>query len=371
VAAHPPTLANLADDYLRAARRAGNRPGTEIAYGWALKHWLRITAARGVDEPAQITVADVEAFQDFLVESGKSKQSQRIGSTALREMLKWAAAKQLVPAELHLAVSKVRVPRGVPRPVAAEDLKRLLLYLLPLKPRMTILEVRDRALALYLLGTSSRVSEALQVTERDWEHAWVIQKGGGQQALLSPPIVVEAVRLYLARRGPVASEFVWITHDTNRPVRRLTPEGARGIFERLARQVGIRHFSPHQLRHSAASVLLDRGVPVTGIADHLGHADLSTVMGYAKMSPRRRQEAVDGLQGFLEETIAEAQPKGKASATPTATATAALPVEGSTEELVNLLLAKVERLNNRVMILEDKLAALTMPPDFDQPFTLA
>jgi len=269
-----------------------------------------------------------------------------------------------VPAELHLGVSKVRVPRGQPRPVAEDDLKRLLLYLLPLKPRMTVLEVRDRALALYLLGTSSRISEVLQVTERDWEHAWVVQKGGGQQAVLSPPIVVEAVKLYLAKRGPVASEFVWITHDTNRPMRRLTPEGARGICNRLARQVGIRHFSPHQLRHSAASVLLDRGVAVTGIAAHMGHSGLDSVMGYAKMSPRRRQEAVDGLQGFLEETIEEAQPKARAKAK-------APPTEGSTEELVNLLLAKVERLNNRVMILEDKLAALTTPPDFDKPFALA
>jgi site-specific recombinase XerD len=357
-------LPQLADDYLRAARRAGNRPGSEVAYQWALKHWLRVAAERGVREPAQITVADIEAFQDYLLESGKSKQSQRIGSTAVREMLKWAAAKQLVPAELHLGVAKVRVPRGVPRPVAEGDLKKLLLHLLPLKPRMTVLEVRDRALALYLLGTSSRISEALQVTERDWEHAWVIAKGGGQQALLSPPIVVEAVKLYLARRGTVPSEFVWITHDTNRPVRRLTPEGARGIFKRLARQVGIRHFSPHQLRHSAASVLLDRGVAVTGIADHLGHADLSTVMGYAKMSPRRRQEAVDGLQGFLEDTISEAQPKARAKAKAPA-------ADGSPEELVNLLLAKVERLNNRVMKLEDQLKALAAPTEYVTPFAHA
>jgi len=210
-------LEHLVDDYLRAGRRPGNAPGTEIAYSWALSHFLRLEAERGIERPSQITVADIEAFQDWLLESGKSKQSQRIGSTALRELLRWAAAKQLVSPELHLAVSRVHVPRGIPRPLAGEDLKKLLLHLLPVRPRMSVIEYRDRALFLYLLGSSARVSEVLQVTERDFEHAWVVQKGGGQQMLLSPPMVVEAVKAYLARRGPVASEFVWTTFDSNRP----------------------------------------------------------------------------------------------------------------------------------------------------------
>jgi hypothetical protein len=41
-------LTQLADDYLRAGRRQGNRPGTEIAYGWALKHWLRVAGDRRI-----------------------------------------------------------------------------------------------------------------------------------------------------------------------------------------------------------------------------------------------------------------------------------------------------------------------------------
>lgn len=64
-------------------------------------------------------------------------------------------------------------------------------------------------------------------------------------------------------------------------------------------------------------MLMDRDVPAEVVANHLGHADLSTVMNYAKMSPKRRQKALTGMQDFLEETIEEAQPKGKAKrATP-------------------------------------------------------
>jgi len=280
-----------------------------------MKHFLTLEADRGIERADQITADEVEAFQDWLIESGKSKQSQRIGSSALREFLKWAASKRLVAPELWLAVSPVKVPRGVPKPLPEDDLRKLLLHLLPVPPRMSVMQARERAIFLYLLGTSSRVSEALQVTTRDFEKAWVIQKGGGSQMLLSPPMVVEAVKAYLELRGPNVSEFLWITHDTNRPTRRLTAEGVRAIFDRLAQRVGVRHFSPHVLRHTAASLMLDAGVPVAGIAGHLGHADLSTVMNYTKMSPKRRQEALDGLQGFLEGTITEAQPKAKAKAT--------------------------------------------------------
>ena len=305
--ATPPTLVNLVDDWTRARRRLGDRPGTEIAYGWAIGHFLKFAADRSIVCADQVTTEDIEAFQDSLVASGKSRQSQRLASTSLRSLLEYAAAKRLAPAELHLAVARVRVPRGQPRPISEGDLRKLLLYLLPRRPRMTAQVARDRALFLYLLGSSARVSEVLQLTQRDFEQAWVIQKGGGQQMLLSPPIVVEAVKEYLALRTD-ASEFLWVTFDSNRPVRRITATGVLSIWERLARLVGVPHFTTHQIRHTAASVLLDEGVQESVIAAHLGHSDLTTLANYARTSPRRRQEALTAMQGFLEKTIDRAKP---------------------------------------------------------------
>jgi integrase/recombinase XerC len=365
-------LEQMVDDWLRAARRQGSRPGTEVAYGWALKIWLKLEAERGIERPDQITAEDVEAFQDWLIDSGKSRSSQRIASSALRVMLQWAAAKRLVAPELHLAVAKVRVPRGQPRPLDEGDLKRLLLHLLPVPPRISVGQARDRALILYLLGTTSRISEALQVTERDWEHAWVVQKGGSQQALLSPPMVVEAVKLYLARRGPVASEFLWTTLDTNRPLRRITPEGVRAICNRLAMQAGIPHFSPHQIRHTAASMLIDREVPAEVVSAQMGHRDMSSLNTYAKVSPRRRQAALSSMQSFLEETIEEAQPKGKAKrAEPEPVVATEAPIEavGTGEDqraYLDHLIKEVEGELMRAHDLTTRLAALHTGPSPSQ-----
>ena len=93
------TVQQLVDDWTRACRRQGNSPGTEGAYSWALGHFTRFAAELGVDVAGQITSELIDAFQDWLIESGKSRQSQRIASTALREMLSWAAGRRLVSPE--------------------------------------------------------------------------------------------------------------------------------------------------------------------------------------------------------------------------------------------------------------------------------
>ncbi len=299
----------MADDWMRAGRRQGNRPGTELAYSWATKHFVAFLAERGVNATGQLQGEHIEAFQDWLIATGKSRSSQRIASSVLRELLRWAGGRRLVSPELFLVVARVRAPRGTPRPLDEDDLRHLLIYLLPRRPRMSLVEARDRALFLYLLGSSARVSEALQVTRREFERAWVIQKGGGHQLLLAPPIVVEAVNEYLALRRD-ASEWLWVTLDTNRPIRRITPEGVRPIWVRLARKVGAKHFTTHQIRHTAATVMMDRDVRDSIIATHLGHSNLSTLANYAKVRPKRRQEALDALQGFIEDTILLAQEPG-------------------------------------------------------------
>ena len=81
----------------------------------------------------------------------------------------------------------------------------------------------------------------------------------------------------------------------------MTSEGVRHICNRLARQVDIPHFSPHQLRHSAGSISYDETGDVLAAADFLGHADLSTIRNYAKVSPRRLKLVMDALDKVLRE----------------------------------------------------------------------
>lgn len=298
------SIDQMVDDWFRSRRRQGDAPGTEVGYGWALKRFSRFLADRGTTHVYQLRAEDVEDFQDRLISEGKARQSQRLASTALREMLMWAAGRRLVAPELHLVVARVRVRRGLAKPLEEADLNRLLAYFLPRRPRASVVEARDRALFLYLLGSTARVSEVLQMTRRDYEDPIVQLKGGREQRLLAPPLVMEALRHYLERRGEDGVPWFWVTFDSNRPRRRLTPEGVRAIWKRLAPKVGVSDFPTHKLRHTAATVLLDRKVQESVIAAQMGHADLSTVMSYAQLRPGRRVEAVQALGDYIDEVAA-------------------------------------------------------------------
>lgn len=299
------SLEQLVDDWFRVRRRQGNAPGTEVGYGWALKRFTSFLSSQGVTKAHQLEAEDIEAFQDLLIAEGKARQSQRLASTAIRELLMWAAGRRLVSPELHLVVARVRVPRGLAKPLAEQDLNRLLVYLLPQRPRASVLEARDRALFLYLLGSTARVSEVLQMTRRDFEAPVVQMKGGREHRLFAPPVVMDALRQYLVRRGEDEVPWMWITYDSNRPRRRLTPEGVRAIWKRLAPKVGVADFPTHRLRHTAATVLLDRRVQESVIAAQMGHVDLSTVLNYARLRPGRRLEATDALGDYIQEVASD------------------------------------------------------------------
>jgi len=127
----------------------------------------------------------------------------------------------------------------------------------------------------------------------------VVRKGGGEGLLLIPQTVVDAVEAYLATR---TDDSPWLWAGFTRQGRtgdRLTEEGVRHIVAKLAAKVGIPHFSPHQLRHTSATSLLDAGVQESIIANHLGHHGLGTLSTYAEVRPKRRKEALDALEVAL------------------------------------------------------------------------
>jgi site-specific recombinase XerD len=294
-AAQSPTLDQLADSFFRSRRRHGMIvPGTEVAYTWAYNHLRRFLERRRLDldglEPHHI-----EEFMDELTADDLSPASRRIAASALRGLFEHGLVSgvKLNP-HLHLAAGPIRVRRGLPRPIPPEDLRRLLAYVLP-RRRSSVVELRDRALFLFLLGSSARVSEALQVRRTDYEAPVVTQKGGYEKRLVAPRVVLDAIHDYLGARTD-ASDFLWVTFDNNRPTHALGRDGAWVAWQRMARRVGAKPFSTHQIRHTAATLLLDADLNPMAIANYLGHADLRTVSQYAKVSIRHKQAAVDALQ---------------------------------------------------------------------------
>jgi Phage integrase family len=151
--------------------------------------------------------------------------------------------------------------------------------------------------------------------------------------------VVTAVETYLSTRTDVLP-WLWVGLTRGRAENRLTAEGVRHICVRLARQVGIPHFSPHQLRHTSATSLLDAGVQESVIANHLGHHGLGTLQNYAEVRPKRRAEALSAMQAALG---GQAAPTGPVRVKPPSSK------DEFFRQLVTQLVETVERLESRVV----------------------
>jgi site-specific recombinase XerD len=279
-------LEQLQDDYFRALNRKGYSPNTLSAYSWAIADFIKFHG----DDP--LTRQGVEAWQDSLANRGIAATSRQTASSSVRAWLRWCAVNDRpVPPNLWMTVESVKVGQALPRPIPERDLERILAYFLPVRPRMAVVDLRNRALFYYLLGTGARVSEALQVQREDVEHYPVIrQKGGSQKVLYAPAEAVEAVNLYLAARKD-NHHALWVTHDHNRPLRRLDSSAVREIWKTVARRAGVSPFTTHQVRHTCATLLVERGHSVQEAAEHMGHHGLATIMRYVKVSEQRRKAA--------------------------------------------------------------------------------
>jgi integrase/recombinase XerC len=181
-----------------------------------------------------------------------------------------------------------KAERRLPTPLAVEECARLIES--PTKRRSAELALRDRALFEVLYGTGLRVGELVSLRVRDFaqdrRELRVRGKGRKERVVPVPGRAFEALTGYLDLR-----ERVGILGEPlfpNARGRGLTDRGVRVILRRRLLEAGIgRHASPHTLRHSYATHLLDADVDLRSIQELLGHERLSTTQRYTHVSAER------------------------------------------------------------------------------------
>ncbi len=217
---------------------------------------------------------------------------------AIRMLHRYLATEQMRPDDPTARLDGVRVPSGIPKPLTEEQISSLLDAVVGNDP----IHRRDRALLELLYATGARVSEivGLSVGDIDFDDALVRVFGKGSKERIvpfgsaagralddwfGPDGRARFVPTRWKRRGDAEAIFL------NQRGGRLSRQGAWLVIKKYGERAGITDtLSPHVLRHSCATHLLDHGADLRIVQEMLGHASISTTQIYTKVSQERLWE---------------------------------------------------------------------------------
>jgi len=266
--------------HLRVER--GLAANTVEAYGSDLRRWLDHLAEQGVASWSEVGRQHLTAFLQRRLEERLSPRSQARALSAIRAFHRLIAAERVAPADPTENVASPRGARKLPRLLSRAEVEALLAA----PDRRTVAGRRDRAMLELLYATGLRVSELISLGVNDvrLEERVLVARGKGSKERLVPvgTPAAEALRLYLSNgreallRGR-RSRDLFVTPRGGR----MTRQGFWKLVGRHARGAGIaRRISPHQLRHSFATHLLEGGADLRAVQAMLGHADVVTTQIY-------------------------------------------------------------------------------------------
>jgi integrase/recombinase XerD len=272
---------------------------TLSGYRRDLDRYLRHLARAGVIDPAAISTRDVAAYlADLRTGDGDhpplAATSAGRAISAVRGLHRFAVREGLVADDSSRDVPPPTPPKRLPKALSVHDVTAILNAI----PGDDPLALRDRALLEFLYGTGARISEVVGLArdDVDFTSRTVTIRGKGGKTRLVPlgGYAAAAVEAYLVRARPSLAEAGTGTPAVFLNARggRLSRQSAWTILRRAADAAGLdaSHMSPHVLRHSYATHLLDGGADVRVVQELLGHASVTTTQIYTLVTVDRLRE---------------------------------------------------------------------------------
>ena len=237
------------------------------------------------EAPEAITSRQVHVFLRELHRRGLSKSTMARKLSTLRGFFRFCQKQGLIEANPMHGLSNPKQESFYPQVLNVDNVLSLLESRLDRDPK----GLRDLALAELLYGSGLRIGEALQLDLQDFDPAEgllrVKGKGGKERIAPLTQAGIRRLKEYLGQR----SAFSPLPRETALFLglrgKRLQRRQANRIIDRLARNAGLpQHISPHALRHSFATHLLEAGADLRTVQELLGHSRLSTTQRYTHLS---------------------------------------------------------------------------------------
>lgn len=294
-------------DHLAVER--GLAANSLAAYRRDLVRYAGFLAERGVERLDDVAEVHVLAFAGHLRTGSEGRPPLATASVArtmvaARGLHRFAVREGLLPVDVSNAVRPPTPGRRLPKALELADVEALLEAA---DLDQSALGLRDRALLELLYATGARISEAVALDRDDLDVALrerdrlgavrVAGKGGKQRIVPVGRAALAAVDAYVVRGRPVLAERGRGTPALllNSRGTRLSRQSAWSVLRSTAEKAGIRRaVSPHTLRHSFATHLLDGGADVRTVQELLGHASVATTQIYTLVTVARLREVYAG-----------------------------------------------------------------------------
>jgi site-specific recombinase XerD len=280
-------LSSLVDAYLQDLRHGRRLSGHTVTnYAIDLAQFVEFALVQGLDSPEAIRSGHVRAFLREMLAYGYAKASVARKLSAVKSWMVFLREEKVIAEDPACRVQSPKLPVRLPRALGMKDVQNLLEN----GPQGKSL-VRDRAALELLYGSGLRVAElvSLDWEDLDLQERWVRVTGKGDKERIVP-----------VGRFALAAFDAWALECSNRkgPLfpgtggKRMTVRTVTRIVDRAAKRCGLSGVTPHVLRHSFATHLLEGGANLRVLQELLGHESLLTTQRYLKISADHLQRMV-------------------------------------------------------------------------------
>lgn len=296
----PPRSADALERWcVHLAGQQGRSTHTVRAYQGDIEDLLAYAATRGVTDPVDLDLTLLRGWLATQTDSGTSRASLARRSAAARGFTRWMHERGMAPTDVGARLASPRLHRGLPTVLTRSEADTLLVDTAHAAEDGNPVAVRDHAIIEVLYGTGIRVGElvACDLGDVDRERRTLRVMGKGAKERIVPFGIPAASAL--ARWCDEARPQLLAPHSASAlflGVRggRIDARAVRTVVDEAARRAipGSR-ISPHSLRHSAATHVLEGGADLRAVQEMLGHASLGSTQIYTHVSVDRLRAAID------------------------------------------------------------------------------
>lgn len=274
------------DNYLQFIRLEKNlSPNTVVAYRCDLEQWEQfLTGGKEALDVKSVTTGDIRAWMLHLNKQGDSARTMRRKVQAVRSFYKWLMKQGMASDSPVAAVELARIPKRLPQLVRTSSMDELLDQEID---ETDFVQVRNRLIVMMLYETGMRRAELLDLLDRNVDTASGELKVHGKRdkdrIIPFGTELAQAIDSYRLLRDELVRgcEHFFVKEDGNP----LYPMLVYRIVHRALQEVGVTSKrSPHVLRHSFATAMLNDGAAINSVKELLGHESLATTQIYTHVT---------------------------------------------------------------------------------------